>query len=161
MNFLKKPSFFTLFTLLSILPLLLVQCKKDSNNEGNFPDIVITSPTNCDTIYTGDFLNFEATFSGATALSAYAIDIHNDFDQHIHQGTDLNCKPSAKKNVSNPFIYLQLYEIPANSLSYQTSVLINIPESIDTGDYHVNVRLANELGYQTNSNVTIKILHKP
>lgn len=161
MKFLKKPAFFLLFTLLAFLLLMLAQCKKDNNNEGNFPDIVITSPTNCDTIYTGDFLDFEATFSGATALSAYAIDIHNDFDQHIHQGSDLNCKPSAKKNASNPFIYLQLYDLPPNTTLYKASLLINIPESIDTGDYHVYVRLANIDGYQANSNVTIKILHKP
>lgn len=161
MKFLKKPSFFIFFTLLAFLQLLLVQCKKDKNNEGNFPAIEIISPTNCDTIYTGDFLHFEATFSGTSALSAYSIDIHNNFDQHIHQGADLNCKQSVKKNAFNPFIHLQLYDFSPNTTDYEASLLINIPESIDTGDYHVYVRAASVQGYQSIKNVTIKILHKP
>ncbi|HEY9113253.1 MAG TPA: DUF4625 domain-containing protein [Bacteroidales bacterium] len=160
MKIVKKSSFFLLSSLIVFASVFIVQCRKD-NNEGDFPDIDIVSPGNCDTIYTGDFLNFEADFSGTTPLSAYSIDIHNDFDQHIHQGSDLNCKQSAKKNTSNPFIYLQLYDFPANTTSYESSLLINIPESIDTGDYHVYIRLANVEGYQTNSNVSIKILHKP
>jgi hypothetical protein len=139
----------------------MVQCKKDENEESNFPDILVISPGNCDTIYTGSFLNFEASFSGNFELNAYAIDVHNNFDQHIHQGSDLNCRQSAKKNSMNPFIHLQLYDIPANSTNYTASFLINIPESIDTGDYHVYVRVVNEQGYQTNRNVTVKILHKP
>jgi hypothetical protein len=161
MQYFKKLSSFSLILIIAFLSLIVVQCKKDNKNDDNFPDIDITSPINCDTVFTGDFLNFEATFSGTSPLSAFAIDIHNGFDQHIHQGSDINCKQSAKKTSSNAFIYLQLFEIPADSLDYQASILINIPESIDTGDYHVYVRVANEQGYQTNRNVSVKILHKP
>lgn len=149
------------FTLFLFLLLALVQCKKDDAGNANFPDLLILSPANCDTVFTGDFLNFEAEFSGNSPLSAWAIDLHHAFDQHIHQGSDLNCKMSAKKSTINPFIYMQLYDIQANTDSYHAVLQINIPESIDTGDYHVYVRVANEAGYQTNRNVTIKILHKP
>ena len=160
MHFLRKPTYLQPLIFLCLVAILSVKCKKDNKTAANFPHITINLPSNCDTISTGDFLNFDVTFSGSTSLSAYAIDIHNDFDKHIHQGSDLNCKQSAKKDPYNPFIYLQLFDIPPYTLDYQTSILINIPESIDTGDYHVYVRLANLEGYQTNSNVFIKIVHK-
>ena len=160
MDFLKKPPFLLISALVIFLLALAVQCKKD-NNEGSFPVANITSPTNCDTIYTGSFLNFEAEFSSDVALHAYAVDIHNNFDHHIHQGSDLNCKLSAIKSAFNPFIYLRLYEIPDTTFDYNVKILIDIPESIDTGDYHVFVRVDNVESYQTVSNVSIKILHKP
>jgi hypothetical protein len=164
MLFFKKPAFFQFLLLLIFLTVSSVQCKKESNNP-EFPDILMEgqsgSPANCDTIYTGDFLEFKATFSDEkNALSAYAVEIHNSFDNHIHQSTDLNCPSSAKKDVINPFYYIRLFELPEGSQNFEATLLINIPESIDTGDYHVFVRLANVKGYQSTNNETIKILHK-
>jgi len=160
MHFFQKPSLFLFLVLVAFLVVFTVECKKEAKKT-NTLDISFNSPMNCDTIYTGDFLKFEAIFSSTKPLNAYSIEIHNDFDQHIHQGTDLNCKQSAKKNSFNPFIYLQLFDIPPFTLDYQASDMINIPESIDTGDYHLFIRLNNVEGYRTNSNISIKILHKP
>lgn len=143
---------------------LFTKCKKEENTDNEFPVIDFSGsesfPKSCDTILAGDFFNLKATFTDNAELSAYVIDIHHNFDHHVHKSSDSICDLSIEKDPFNPFVFIMLYEIPAGSVIFEASHLIQVPESIDTGDYHVYIRIADKRGYIATQSVGVKILSK-
>jgi hypothetical protein len=143
----------------NILPLLFIittitACKDKKKNEPNLnnntskPSITVVSkniPTVtenlCDASFnnvlktnTGNTLQVQFRFQGASNLSQYKIDVHNNFDCHSH----------GKIAASNPWSYLNIVDITGKDVSVTENLII--PANASVGNYHLMIKLIDELG---------------
>lgn len=118
-------------------------------------------PHACDTVYVGETFVFRATFTDNRELGAYSIDIHHNFDHHSHSTEYEECELDPKKPATeNVWLFIQPYTIPEGLKTYEAEVSIQVPEGIDTGDYHFFLALTDKEGWQTIRGVGIKILER-
>jgi hypothetical protein len=118
-------------------------------------------PHNCDTIYTGESFTFRALFTDNFELGSYSIDVHHNFDHHSHSTELSDCPMDPDKAAVNPFLYINQFEIPGGLREYSASQVIEIPKGVDTGDYHLMVRLTDKTGWQAINGISIKIAERP
>ncbi len=114
-------------------------------------------PQNCDTLYIGETFTFKARFTDNVALGSFSLDIHHNFDHHSHSTEVLSCELDPKKTAENPFLFIQDYTIPEDLSEHIAIVDIAIPGDIDTGDYHLMIRVTDKEGWQTMKGLSIKI----
>jgi len=114
-------------------------------------------PKNCVTVYRGESFEFKAVFTDEEELGSFNLEIHNNFDHHSHSTDDVECELGEKKAPVKPFIYNKDFTIPTGQISYTASVKVDIPEDIDTGDYHFMVRLTNKAAWQEIKGISLKI----
>ena len=138
------------------LLLLFVQCKKEGDTEP--PRIELISPINCDSLWRGDFLLFEAKFSDNEELARYAIDFFENFDHQSYGTSDQGCTQEPEKSPFNPYKYVSVVEIPSGQKEYTATQNIIIPESVDTGDYLIVVYAQDKTGLQSFYSVSVKIV---
>ena len=138
------------------LLLLFVQCKKEGDTEP--PRIELISPINCDSLWRGDFLLFEAKFSDNEELARYAIDFFENFDHQSYGTSDQGCTQEPEKSPFNPYKYVSVGDIPAGRKEYTATQNIIIPESVDTGDYLIVVYAQDKTGLQSFYPVSVKIV---
>ncbi|TVQ91188.1 MAG: DUF4625 domain-containing protein [Bacteroidetes bacterium] len=148
---------------LSLLLSLLSCSKTEIDDEP--PVILMTEmhhfPQPCDTVYVGETFTFRATFTDNKELGAYSIDIHHNFDHHSHSTETEECELDPPKTpTENVFLFIQSYTIPDGLKTYDAEVDIEIPEGVDTGDYHFFLALTDKEGWQTIRGVGIKVLKR-
>jgi len=114
-------------------------------------------PKQCSVVKRGEKFIFKADFSDNVELGAVSVDIHHNFDQHSHSTEVAACNMDAKKTPVNPLKFIQDFSIPTGQKNYQISQEIEIPASIDAGDYHFLIRLTDKSGWQTIKGLSIKI----
>jgi hypothetical protein len=153
-----------IFFWLMLIMLFLVSCDKE-DRDTELPEIFMSGgehfPHNCDTIYLGESFTFRALFTDNVELGSYSIDIHHNFDHHSHS-TDLSdCAMEPDKAAVNPLLYINQFEIPAGLREYNASQIIEVPEDVDAGDYHLMVRLTDRTGWQAIRGISIKIVERP
>lgn len=119
---------------------------------------VVASPIDCFVLHKGDVLPFRYVFEDNVELGKFNIEIHHNFDHHTHSTSALECELDDKKQPVNPWVYNEDYDIPENQKKYNAHLDIEIPEDIDTGDYHFAIRLTDKTGWQTLKAVSIKII---
>jgi hypothetical protein len=142
-----------------ILPIVLMllaitACKDKKKNEPNDtnntskPTITVVSkniPTVtenlCDASFnnvlkttTGSTLQIQFQFKGTNDLSQYKIDVHNNFDCHSH----------GKTASSNLWNVLNIVDITGKDVSVTENLVI--PTNASVGNYHLMIKLIDELG---------------
>lgn len=115
-------------------------------------------PLQCDEIKRGETFNFRARFTDDTALGSYGIDIHNNFNQHNHSTEVGVCHIDPLKSPVKPYVLIKNYEIPEGLKFYEANVSIDVPEDVDTGDYHFVVKVTDKAGWQTLKGISVKIV---
>jgi len=156
---------FNLFAILFFgLLIISTSCSDDDNDEKDTEKPTITInynggfPLACEQLERGQTYTFKAKVTDNFALAAYSIDIHNNFDHHTHDDQEGDCDHHADKNAVNPLLILNNYTISEDLKSYEISVDINIPNGIDTGDYHCQFSVTDQTGWQSQTSVDIKII---
>lgn len=155
----KKISAWPYLTL--ALFLLWNSCGSDGDKDDQLPVIDMTGendfPQNCTTVYRGEDFTFQATFTDNAALGSFSIDIHNNFDHHTHSTDAEDCDLDAVKDAVNPFLSIEQYDLEDGLTTYQATVVITVPEDVDTGDYHFMVKLTDAEGWQALRGISFKI----
>jgi hypothetical protein len=152
----------TIFKLTFLLPgiiFLLTSCEivKDET----LPEIDMTAqtafPQSCVTVYRGESFTFRATLKDNVELGSFGLEMHNNFDHHAHSTSIVECEEEADKTAVNPFLYLEDFELPSGLKTYDAHVTINIPASVDKGDYHFEIRLTDKAGWQIIEAYSVKV----
>ncbi|WP_407264544.1 DUF4625 domain-containing protein [Tenacibaculum maritimum] len=146
----------------SLLVMLFFSCTKGEKQIDEVKPSIDLSfasafPKSCAKIKKGGLLHFKARFTDNEALGSYAIDIHNNFDHHTHDNYEIQCDLGPKKLPKRPFIYMKNFSIQGTVKSYEAAVSIPIPNAIDVGDYHFEIRVTDQTGWQRRQAVDIKI----
>jgi hypothetical protein len=146
--------------ILLITSILLFACD-DTQKDDVLPVIDMSVdtafPKNCVTVYRGESFTFNALFTDNVELGSYSIEMHNNFDHHTHSTSSTECEMEAVKKPVNPLLFIDEYDIPQGKTSYSASIEIEIPDDVDTGDYHFMVRLTDKSGWQTFMGISMKI----
>lgn len=133
------------------------QCKKEDGDKET-PKIELISPVNCDSVWKGEFLHFEAKFTDNEELAKYAIDIVENFDHQSYGSSDQGCEQEPEKTPFNPYKYVSVNDIPPGQKEFTAKQDIIIPESVDTGDYLFIVHLQDKRGLKSFYSVSVKIV---
>ena len=149
--------------ILVITSILLFACD-DTQKDDVLPIIDMSGdtafPKNCVTVYRGESFTFNALFTDNVELGSYSIEMHNNFDHHTHSTSSTECEMEAVKKPVNPLLFIDEYDIPQGKTSYSASIEIEIPDDVDTGDYHFMVRLTDTSGWQTFEGISMKIAER-
>jgi hypothetical protein len=137
-------------------------CSSDDDKDTIKPEIDLTVldafPTSCATVIRGTTIPFKALFKDNQALGAYSINIHHNFDHHNHDTEVDNCVFNDPKVPVNPWAATFTFSIPAGSSEFIAEQTIEIPSTIDTGDYHFMIQLTDAQGWATMKGLSIKII---
>jgi len=148
------------FLSISILLLVLIiyaGCKKDMVDDV-YPEIQLINPLNCNLVSIGNPMQIKAIFTDNKELGSFSIDIHHNFDHHNHS-TEINtCEMSPVKTPVNPFTYINSFEMEAGLKEKEITLNISFPAGIDTGDYHLMIRLTDREGWQSIKGLSIKLI---
>lgn len=140
----------------------ITACKKDETNiDTEYPVIDVTGssafPIQCSTLTRGQKFTFKAKFSDNVALGSYSLDVHHNFDHHSHSTEVSDCTMDAIKTPVKPFLFINTFQIPSGTSSYEAINEITIPADIDPGDYHFLIKVTDKEGWQTLKGISIKI----
>lgn len=122
-------------------------------------------PLSCDTLYFGEVFTLRMKFTDNEALSAYSINIHDNFNHHAHD-TEVNvCEFDDYKVGVNPLVLTNDYDIPEGQTEYITELTFQVPQAnnagdYEAGDYHFFINLVDAQGWSAQKGLSIKILHR-
>lgn len=143
---------------------LVASCSSDNEDDPakdmekpNITDGELPSPLDCEVYHKGETIAFRYTFTDNLELGNFNIEIHNNFDHHSHSTSAGDCPLDPQKEPVNPWVYSQDYSIDSGLTLFHAIVDIEIPEDIDTGDYHFMVRLTDKAGWQQLKSISLKI----
>ncbi len=146
--------------LILFLGLAIIASCTDELKDEKLPEIDMSAatafPQNCTIVYRGESFTFNAQFTDNLELGSYSIEMHHNFDHHTHSTSGEQCEMGAVKVAVKPFLYIDEYDIPKGKTTYSAAIQINIPNDVDTGDYHFMVRLTDASGWQTFKGISIK-----
>lgn len=114
-------------------------------------------PVNCGEVYRGESFTIRATLTDNIELGSYSIEIHHNFDHHSHSTSATQCAMEEKKAAIKPFLLIEQFDIPAGNTTYEVRKDVFIPADVDTGDYHLTIRLTDKSGWQTFKGISIRI----
>lgn len=156
----KKRSFFYRTTLCVGALSLFFACSSDDRDMEK-PSIDMSGanafPSTCDVVYRGESFTLKALFTDNDALGNYNIDVHENFDNHSHSTDNVHCEHDGIKKPENPFHFNQDFGIPEGSSSFSAENTIAIPDDVDTGDYHLSIRVTDKSGWQQIKAIGIKV----
>ncbi|MUU77105.1 DUF4625 domain-containing protein [Winogradskyella endarachnes] len=144
--------------------ILVTSCSSDDDNTTDLdkPTILVNYdggfPQACQELSKGETYSFSALVIDNLELASYSIDIHNNFDHHTHDDQEATCELDPIKDPINPFIFIENYAIEAGLTSYEINVSIDIPNDIDSGDYHCSYSVTDVTGWQRITSLDIKII---
>lgn len=151
-----------LLSIISVIGILLISCAKEPYKiDDIYPEIDISFdgafPQNCDTIYRGQSFTVVAKLSDNKELGSYSIDFHHNFDHHNHSTELDECAMGEDQTAVNPFLFIESYSISEGLTQYTTNLQIDIPDDVDTGDYHFMIRVTDKDGWQTMKGLSLKV----
>jgi len=142
---------------LVLLFAVFIGCK-DEDIDDIYPEIHLIQPLNCDSVVVGSPMVIKALFTDNMALGSYSVNIHHNFDHHNHS-TEMNaCILSPPKTPVNPFTYINSFEIEAGLKEKEVTLHIDLPLAVDTGDYHLMLRLTDREGWQSIKGLSVKFI---
>lgn len=118
--------------------LILAACKDDENGE-----IVDTTPPTIssveydEAVAPADELDLEFVLEDDIALGEVRIDIHDDFDDHQHEGGRI---------MATPFETTIILDEMRGQTRYVAHIHINIPADAATGPYHLQINYTDNAG---------------
>lgn len=138
-------------------------CSSDDSSKDTIkPTIDLTVsggfPTSCATVQRGGNFPFKAVFSDNEQLGSYSIGIHSNFDHHSHDTEIDACPLDPVKTAVNDWREIFTFEVPGNVSQFTASHNIDIPSDIDTGDYHVEIKVTDANGWSTMKGISIKVV---
>ncbi len=160
------------FLYIYILLLFFVLSCTDEKVDDQTPEIDLSFeeafPTNCDTLYFGEAFTIKALFTDNVELgsvTAFSIDIHNNFDHHSHSTEVTECSLDDVKDPVNPLLLIQSFDLPEGQTRYETSFEINLETGdedgiYDEGDYHFFMNVTDKEGWTASKGLSIKILYR-
>ncbi len=147
--------------LLALSATVLVSCAKEESVDLEAPIIHLemdeSFPKSCAVVFAGAPFTLNMHVSDNVELGSFSLSVHHRFDHHAHSTEDEHCAESPEKEAVNPWQINEIIEIPAGSTSYTIKKQIQVPASIDTGDYHLMIRLTDQHGWQTVKGMSIRI----
>ena len=154
-----------LFNLTAVAALFgLVACSSNDDvvKDTQLPTItdqgITANPVDCQVYNRGDVIPFRYRFTDNEELGNYNIEIHNNFDHHTNGTQGKSCDPEkTERNTKNTFYYNQDFSIPRGSKAYDASQEIQIPATVEPGDYHFVIRVTDQTGNQQLRVIAIKI----
>ncbi|WP_127136283.1 DUF4625 domain-containing protein [Flagellimonas oceanensis] len=156
-----KQKFEYIFIAFSLLLLTSCSSSDDPSVDEERPTININYsggfPQACEILERGESYTFRAQVTDNLELAAYSVNIHHNFDHHTHDDQGAECELEATKEAVNPMIYIENFDIPDGSTTYEINLSINIPDDVDPGDYHCSFSVTDETGWQSRTSVDIKI----
>jgi hypothetical protein len=140
-------------------------CGDDPEKDDQLPVIDMSGnnafPQNCTTVYRGESFTFHAVFTDNAELGSFSIDIHHNFDHHTHSTDITDCELGPVKAPVNPFLLIEEQKITPGSTTYTANIEIDVPDDVDTGDYHFMVKLTDAEGWQALKGISFKIEDRP
>lgn len=115
-------------------------------------------PQNCDTLHRGSTFTYRLVAVDDKDLGSYSIELHQNFDHHTHSTSAVECIMDEDKTPVNPFYYNEDFEVPVKLWEFVIEGQISIPFDIDPGDYHFEIQLTDEAGWQTYEGISVKIV---
>ncbi len=115
-------------------------------------------PTSCAVVQRGNVFPFKAQFSDNDQLGSYSVAFHSNFDHHSHDTEIDACPLDPIKTPVNDWREIFTFNIPENLQEYTATHDIEIPNDIDTGDYHVEIKVTDANGWSTLKGISIKIV---
>ncbi len=166
----KIRKFLKMKSLLIIAFLLLFNsCAKDEDEKNLQPTIEIITPLMCDVLYFDEeyTYKFKLTDPNGNGLGNFSMDIHHNFNHHVH-GDHLPCEMDPKKDQVNPFEKVWVVPLPDDEIEYILEMKITVPSEVegkegkihDYGDYHFHIYTTNIDGYQAFTALEFKLLHE-
>jgi len=152
-----------LYLLIFSLPGILQSCNNDLiDDERPVIDLTIDNafPLNCVTVYRGENFAFRFRLSDNLELGSYSIEMHHNFDHHTHSTSPVQCAKDPVKSAVKPFLFIRDFSIPGGLKEYVATGEIQIPADVDTGDYHLMIRVTDRSGWQTFEGIGLKIRDK-
>lgn len=154
-----------LFSLTAVAALFgMVACSSNDDvvKDTQLPTItdqgITANPVDCQVYNRGDVIPFRYRFTDNEELGNYNIEIHNNFDHHTHGTQGKSCDlDETERNAKNAFYYNQDFSIPRGSKAYDASQEIQIPATVEPGDYHFVIRVTDQTGNQQLRAMAIKI----
>lgn|SRR5690606_10402845 len=114
-------------------------------------------PQQCEVLQRGQTYTIEALFTDNFELGSYSLDIHHNFDHHTHSTYVTECERQPKKEAVNPWLIIEGHEIPGGQKSHRISLALSVPTDVDTGDYHLMIKLTDREGWQTIKGISISV----
>jgi len=114
-------------------------------------------PQQCEVLQRGETYSIVALFTDNFQLGSYSLDIHHNFDHHTHSTDVIECERQPSKIPVNPWLIIEGHEIPSGQRHYQVSLPLSVPTDVDTGDYHLMIKLTDKEGWQTIKGISISI----
>ncbi len=122
-----------------------------------YPEVAVISPVSCQVFERGKSYTFSATFTDNQELGSYSFDFHDNFNHHSHGTSEENCTLDPIKKSENPFELVKIGTIPSGLKEYKAADTFEIPNNVDTGDYHFTVNLTDKAGWSTIKRISVKI----
>jgi len=119
---------------------------------------IVANPIDCQVYKRGEQIPFYYVFTDDIELGNYNIEIHNNFDHHTHGTSAIDCEMEEERTPVKPWVFNQSYDIPDGLQSYTARIDIDIPDDIDSGDYHFMIRVTDRAGWQELKAMAIKIV---
>ncbi len=154
---------------INILPIamlcaLCTACSSDNDDRDMQPPVISTdgivaNPVDCQVYHRGDTIPFAYVFTDDHELGNFQIEVHSNADHHNHAGAAGACQFDEDSEPVNPWHYNPdtPFTIPEGLKHYEARMLIAIPDSVDTGDYHFSIRLYDRVGWSAHLPISIKI----
>lgn len=150
-----------IITTLLIATFLFCSCENDIEIDTEYPEIDIAFndafPKQCSSINKGETFTFKANFTDNIQLGGFSLDVHHNFDHHSHSTEVNDCDMDAVKEADSPFLFIQNYSMPKGLQKYEAKVEIEVPENIESGDYHFMILLTDNEGWQSIRGLSIKV----
>ena len=157
-----KKYLFSLTAAAALLGMVACSSNDDVVKDTELPTItdqgITANPVDCQVYNRGDVIPFRYRFTDNEELGNYNLEIHNNFYHHTHGAQGNSCdRDSVKRDDKKAFYYNQYFSIPRGSKAYDASQEIQIPATVEPGDYHFVIRLTDQAGHQQIRAMAIKI----
>lgn len=151
--------------LLVVAGLLVLNACGDTVKDDETPRIDITIenafPVNCASVYRGESFEYRFRLTDNIALGSYSIELHHNFDHHTHSTSPVQCAKEPVKAAVNPLVYIDQFSIEAQKKEFIATGEIFIPANVDTGDYHLMIRVTDASGWQNFEGISLKVVDRP
>ncbi|MDR1624405.1 MAG: DUF4625 domain-containing protein [Tannerellaceae bacterium] len=123
-----------LVCLMVISFITFLSCDKDDDADTTKPVINLIEPEEGDILKIGSDVHFDLEVSDDVALKSYKVDIHPNFDGHVHSAT---LRSESLETVD--FTFNKSWDLSAQKNAAIHHHEIEIPASATPGDYHLMV----------------------
>ncbi|CAM1371961.1 DUF4625 domain-containing protein [Tenacibaculum xiamenense] len=148
--------------LLLLITIITTACSSnDEEPDTTKPTITVQYqggfPQSCDVLEKGNEYILKLKVADNISVEKYAVDIHHNFDHHTHDDQGAQCELDPIKTPINAFLYRESFTISNSPKEYEINQKINIPNDVDSGDYHCSISVIDGTGWQSRTSIDIKI----